>query len=848
MLHFPHTRERQNDTLTRSAHVSLALTSILILLLFWTTWSRNIFDAYGLAPHGYCFLWNTHLVILHVTSDSLIGLAYVFISGMLIYFVRTIYHDLPFRWIFVAFGAFIIACGFTHFLDIWTLWYATYWLSGTVKLITAIASLSTAITLPPLLPKVRVLIANAKASEERKRQLENAHAELEKLYEKAQELDQLKTQFFANVSHELRTPLTLILSSVSTLVAEQSHPDLEVIQRNASTLLKQINDLLDFAKMEAGKATISYSQVDIVQLLRESIDHFEALARKRRIAVIVDAPPSLLIEADLEKLQRIFLNMLSNAFKFTPPDGNIHCILNRERECAIFRIQDNGPGIPSELQQTIFEPFRQSGKNPRSFGGTGLGLAIVKEFVALHSGTIAVSESPGGGACFTIQLPLLAPSGISLADNTSAVSPRAEEIAQIPSEPWSELQGASPSADTQKIQGTGPRILIIEDNPEMSHSLVNLLSATYQTVTAFDGLEGLTKARELKPDLVLCDIMMPVMGGDQFVRELRTHPELNAMPVLILSARTDNQLRIRLLQEGAQDYLMKPFLPEELHARVANLLAMKQAREILQQELASQSQGIVSLTNEVIVRKHELEITNDQLTQMNTLQKDFVSLVSHEFRTTLTGIQGFSELLQSQELSVEEMKDYASDIYTDARRLSRMITDLLDLERMKAGKMSMHRESVDLNALLTEVVKKMRLTTSSKHVIHLQLDQALPPLNGDRDKLTQIILNLLSNAMKYSPAGGDILMRSTLEKDFAHISVQDHGIGISSEDVAKLFTAYSRIDTTNTRYVKGTGLGLAIVQQICEMHGGRVWVESAVGQGSTFHVALPLSGMPTVLL
>jgi len=302
-----------------------------------------------------------------VTSDSLIGLAYVFISGMLIYFVRTIYHDLPFRWIFVAFGGFIIACGFTHFLDIWTLWYATYWLSGTVKLITAIASLSTAITLPPLLPKVRVLIVSARASEERKQQLENAHAELEKLYEKAQELDQLKTQFFANVSHELRTPLTLILSSVSTLVAEQSHPDLEVIQRNASTLLKQINDLLDFAKMEAGKATISYSQVDIVQLLRESIDHFEALARKRRIAVIVDAPPSLLIEADLEKLQRIFLNMLSNAFKFTPPDGNIHCILNREHECAIFRIQDNGPGIPSELQQTIFEPFRQSGKNPRSF-------------------------------------------------------------------------------------------------------------------------------------------------------------------------------------------------------------------------------------------------------------------------------------------------------------------------------------------------------------------------------------------------------------------------------------------------------------------------------------------------
>ncbi len=215
MLNSSQSGKRQKDTIIVSAYLSLALTGILVVLLVWTTWSHNIFDAYGLAPHGYCFLWNTRLVTLHVVSDSLIGISYVFISLTLLYLVSTIYHDLPFRWIFVAFGSFIIACGATHFLDVWTLWYATYWLSGTVKLITAIASLSTAVILPPLLPKVRVIIANAKSSEERKQALESAHRELERLYQKAQELDQLKTQFFANVSHELRTPLTLILGSIT---------------------------------------------------------------------------------------------------------------------------------------------------------------------------------------------------------------------------------------------------------------------------------------------------------------------------------------------------------------------------------------------------------------------------------------------------------------------------------------------------------------------------------------------------------------------------------------------------------------------------------------------------------
>ena len=299
-------------------------------------------------------------------------------------------------------------------------------------------------------------------------------------------------------------------------------------------------------------------------------------------------------------------------------------------------------------------------------------------------------------------------------------------------------------------------------------------------------------------------------------------------------------MRIQLLREGALDYIVKPFLVEELYARVGNLLSVQQTRAALQQTLASRNQDIVSLTNQLIMHNRELETINGELSQVNELQKDFVSTVSHEFRTTLTSIQGFSELLQMEEHNAEEVREFAVDIYTDALRLNRMITDLLDLERMKSGKRSMLFEELDLNALLKETVEKTRSIASPRHSLRFQPEQVLPLIQGDRDQLIQVFINLLSNAAKYSPEGGEILIRSRLEGDYAVISIQDAGIGISDEDKAKLFTPYTRIDTTKTRYIQGTGLGLAIVQQICQMHGGQVWVESTPGQGSTFHVKLPI--------
>lgn len=234
-----------------------------------------------------------------------------------------------------------------------------------------------------------------------------------------------------------------------------------------------------------------------------------------------------------------------------------------------------------------------------------------------------------------------------------------------------------------------------------------------------------------------------------------------------------------------------------------------------------------------------LQETNAHLEQVNRMQADFISIVSHEFRTTLTGIQGFSELLCDSDLDNLDVREYATDINTDALRLNRMITELLDLERMKSGKMMFHPEPLNLNALLVEIIEHTRPNTPA-HSIQYVLEEFLPEVMGDSDKLTQVVTNLLSNAIKYSPNGGDILVTSQREGAFVHISIQDSGIGIPEYALEKVFLPYNRVNSEETRYVQGTGLGLPIVHQIIQMHNGAVRVESTLGQGSTFHFTLPL--------
>ncbi len=249
-------------------------------------------------------------------------------------------------------------------------------------------------------------------------------------------------------------------------------------------------------------------------------------------------------------------------------------------------------------------------------------------------------------------------------------------------------------------------------------------------------------------------------------------------------------------------------------------------------------QAVAALTNAEAFERQRAAM--EQLERVNRAKSEFVSIVSHEFRTPLTGIQGFSEMMKDEDLTIAEMKEYAADINKDAQRLNRMITEMLDLDRMEAGRMTLHREPADLNAIVSEAADRVR-PNAPEHPISLRLDVALPALSADRDKLTQVVANLLSNAVKYSPTGGEIVVVTSRDGTSAHLTVSDHGMGIPVDRLESIWERYSRIETDKTRGIQGTGLGLPIVRQIVTMHGGKVWAESMIGRGSTFHVVLPLA-------
>jgi signal transduction histidine kinase len=228
-----------------------------------------------------------------------------------------------------------------------------------------------------------------------------------------------------------------------------------------------------------------------------------------------------------------------------------------------------------------------------------------------------------------------------------------------------------------------------------------------------------------------------------------------------------------------------------------------------------------------------------EIEQLSKLRSEFVSIVSHEFRTPLTGIQGFSEMMRDEELTPAETREYAGDINKDARRLARLITDMLDLDRMESGRMTLNSEPVDLNRIVTDTAAQFRLSAAN-HPIELDLDRELPLLMGDADRLTQVVSNLLSNAIKYSPSGGSVELTTERANKTVTFTVRDHGIGIPAGQLERIFDRYSRIETTETRAIQGTGLGLPIVRQIVQLSEGKVWATSEVGQGSVLHVQLPL--------
>jgi len=660
-------------------------------------------------------------------------------------------------------------------------------------------------------------------------QLQDANEKITRLYQKTRELDELKTQFFANVSHELRTPLTLILGPIGKRLAagnldSAERRDLEVVDRNARLLYRHVSDLLDVAKLEAGRMKMLYAQADLAKLVRFIASHFESLAAERQIRFAVDGPATLPAQVDAEKCERTLLNLLSNAFKFTPAAGAVSLILKTEGDRAVIQVQDTGPGVALELREAIFEPFRQgeSGTD-RRFGGTGLGLAIVKEFVGLHGGKVAVADVTGGGALFTVHLPLAAPAGTEVRPTVSTVDP------EISRQTLDELHAPTSTSGpiTPPADPSAPLILVVEDNPDMNSYIAGALGQHYRIATAFDGQEGLNKALELSPDLIISDVMMPCLSGEKMVAALRQQPQLNEVPIVMLTAKADDALRVKLLQAGVQDYLTKPFSAEELRARVGGLVTKRR------QTLAEILRLNASLERRVQERTGQLEEANKEL-------ESFSYSVSHDLRAPLRHIHGYVEMLTQAsdgQLS-DKARRYLKTITDASVEMGQLIDDLLAFSRM--SRIEMNETRVQMDGLAQDAIRGLGMATQGRNIVWKIAP--LPQVMGDPSTLKQVLANLIGNAVKYTrqrdPA--EIEIGCAGEEDGRVIlCVRDNGAGFDMQYAHKLFGVFQRLHRTDE--FEGTGIGLATVRRIVARHGGRTWAEGEVDKGAKFYFTLPRS-------
>ena len=431
--------------------------------------------------------------------------------------------------------------------------------------------------------QIATAIASARAYQEEKRRAESLA-----------DLDRAKTAFFSNVSHEFRTPLTLMLGPVEDLLTERDTPlpapalaQLDVVNRNGLRLLRLVNTLLDFSRIEAGRVRATYQPIDLASFTSDLASNFRSACERAGLRLIVDcratAEP---VFVDQEMWEKIVLNLLSNAFKFTF-EGEIAVSLRQVGDAAELEIRDTGTGIPSDEIPRLFERFhRVENARGRTHEGSGIGLALVYELVRLHGGSICAESEVDKGAKFTVAIPLgsahLPPDQIVDAPDPRPTAfgaspyveealrwlPDATEAAAIGEVAWGSASLPASPRSTTEADEDRPLVLVADDNADMRQYVSRLLEPRFRVDVVADGEAALSAARERMPDLVLADVMMPRLDGFGLLRAMREDPALCDIPIVMLSARAGEEARIEGAQAGADDYLTKPFSARELVARI----------------------------------------------------------------------------------------------------------------------------------------------------------------------------------------------------------------------------------------------------------------------------------------
>jgi signal transduction histidine kinase len=416
------------------------------------------------------------------------------------------------------------------------------------------------------------------------------------------------------------------------------------------------------------------------------------------------------------------------------------------------------------------------------------------------------------------------------------------------------VSGSEPAATPVD---TRPLVLAVEDEEQVARTVARILEPQFRVVLAPDGLVGLARALELRPDLILTDMMMPRMTGAQLVREVRKRKELDGIPIILLTAFAEDDLRVRMLREGAIDYITKPFSMEELLSRVENVVAMKRARELLQEELHTRDRDVEALAGELVLRKRQLEgaleaaqIARDRAEAANRAKSDFLGLVTHELMTPVTALRlTCQRLLRDRATPLAPSHATAVDRMTSVcTRLGSAIQSLLEHARFESGSLAVEREEVDVRALASEVLDELRPQAEHKGLaLELHVEPPLteqPIVPTDRRLLRLVLTNLASNAVKFTERGSVMVTLANAESEGANgwrMIVEDTGPGIPEADRPRIFEPFQQLEPLRHKHNPGIGLGLALAREMVEALEGRISVASGAQGGSRFTVHLPLA-------
>jgi len=682
---------------------------------------------------------------------------------------------------------------------------------------------------------------------------------LEETNRKLREMDEMKSRFFANISHELRTPLTLLVTPLEALVHRgrdysetEAQEMLATMHSHAMRLLKLINDLLDLVRLDSGRLRIKREPVSVPELVQGLASEVRPAARDKGVKIAVEVSPDLgEAPMDRDKLEKVLLNLIFNAIKFTAAGGTVTLRARAERETLVLEVADTGKGIAPEQLPFIFDRFWQGDSSSRrKYQGTGLGLAIVKEFVEAHGGTVTAQSELGRGTLMTVRLPLtgqIAPAeekpdlARALPEAAAASGPEAEWLTKLyrRAEMFPAITSLRASLRPEELhwRGRQPKLLLADDEPDMLRFLKSQLNRHFEILEAVDGRQAVDKAAQFLPDVMVCDMMMPELDGLQVCLELRQRTPTRNLPILLLTARADEETKLAALRAGASDFLAKPFSVTELHVRLKNLVEA----HTFARRLAEQNQALESALEQLKETETQL-VHTEKLVSLGRLSAGIIHEINNPLNYARSGVQMLRRL--GSDLAPErqgQFKDILQDIEEGINRVSTIVSDLRTFT---------HPNPMVLGPVCLDKVVETGCRFLSHEIKHgVNLIREVQPnlcLEGNASQLTQVLVNLLQNSLDAlrqksfaAPERPTIWVQGGAENGRIFLAVRDNGDGIAPENLGKVFDPFF----TTKDAGQGMGLGLSICYRIVQEHGGQIRVLSERGKFCEFRLDFPSAAL-----